>query len=92
MHKCTNISITGGAAEEAAAEDEGTEGGQSGEGAVRMAGQAQVVDGARNTGTAGKYLGIQGCDVSSCVSGRTKRINPIWICIWFGDTKFAIFP
>ena len=34
----------------------------------------------------------QGCDVSSRVSGRTKRTNPIWICIWFGDTKFAIFP
>ena len=30
--------------------------------------------------------------VSWCVSGRTKRTNPIWIGIWFGDTKFAIFP
>ena len=35
---------------------------------------------------------IQGCNVSSRVSGRTKRANPIWICICFGDTKFAIFP
>ena len=34
----------------------------------------------------------QGCDVSSRISGQTKRTNPIWICIWFGDTKFAIFP
>ena len=34
----------------------------------------------------------QGCDISSRVSCRTKRTNPIWICIWFGDTKFAIFP
>ena len=35
---------------------------------------------------------FQGCDVSSRVSGRSKRTNPIWICIWFGETKFAIFP
>ena len=34
----------------------------------------------------------QGCDVLSHVSGRTKRTNPIWICIWFGHTSFAIFP
>ena len=33
----------------------------------------------------------QGCDVWSHVSGLTKRTNPIWICIWFGDTKFTIF-
>ena len=35
---------------------------------------------------------LQGCDVSSRVSGQTKRTNLIWICIWFGDTTFAIFP
>ena len=34
----------------------------------------------------------QGCDVSWYVMGQTKRTNQIWICIWFGDTKFAIFP
>ena len=28
-------------------------------------------------------LGLQGCDVSSRVSGRPKRTNPIWICILF---------
>ena len=26
------------------------------------------------------------------LSGLTKRTNPIWICISFGDTTFAIFP
>ena len=35
---------------------------------------------------------IQGCDISSRESCRTKRTNPIGICIWFGYTKFAIFP
>ena len=35
---------------------------------------------------------MQGCDLSSHVLVRTKRTNPIWICIWFGDTKFATFP
>ena len=30
---------------------------------------------------------VQGWDISSRVSGRTKRTNPIWFCIWFGDTK-----
>ena len=39
-----------------------------------------------------RYDFSQGCDVSSHVSGRTKRTNPIWICIWLRDTKFAIFP
>ena len=39
-----------------------------------------------------KHTEAQGCDVLSRVSGRTKRTNPIWICIWFGNTKFAIFP
>ena len=34
---------------------------------------------------------LQGWDVSSHVSVRTKRTNTIWICIWFGNTKFAIF-
>ena len=38
------------------------------------------------------YTDIQGCDVSSSVSGRTKRTNLIGICILFGDTKFSIFP
>ena len=28
----------------------------------------------------------------SRLSGQTKRTNPIWICIWFGDTKIANFP
>ena len=37
-------------------------------------------------------LNYQGCDVSSRVSCRIKRTNLIWICIWFRDTKFAIFP
>ena len=35
---------------------------------------------------------VQGCDALSHVSGRTKRTNPIWICIWFGYTKFAFSP
>ena len=39
-----------------------------------------------------KALPKVSCDVSSHLSGRTKRTNPIWICIWFGDTQFAIFP
>ena len=39
-----------------------------------------------------KLTWMQGCDVSSRVSGQTKRTNLIWICIWFGDTTFAIFP
>ena len=30
----------------------------------------------------------QGCDVMSCVSGRTKRTNLIWFCIWFRDQKY----
>ena len=30
----------------------------------------------------------QGWDESSGVLGRTKRTNPKWICIWFGDTKY----
>ena len=35
---------------------------------------------------------LQVCDILSRVSDRTKRTNPIWSCIWFGNTKFAIFP
>ena len=35
---------------------------------------------------------LKGCDVLSRVSCRTKRTNPIWFCMWFGDTQFAIFP
>ena len=38
----------------------------------------------------GKFSKFTTLDVSSRISCRTKRTNPIWFCIWFGDTKFAI--
>ena len=48
-----------------------------------------VFDGSRRKT---KVCQKQGCDVSSRASGRTITTNPIWICNWLGDSKFAIFP